>query len=722
MKILVVEDDVMTAQALSAVLTHQNYVVEVANDGISGWALIESYDYDLVLLDVMLPRLDGVSLCRQIRGKGLKTPILLLTGLDSGHDKALGLDAGADDYVVKPFEEQELVARVRALLRRGSSISNPIMEWRDLRLDPSIYEVTYGSQCLSLTPKEYGLLELFLRNSRRVFSCGMILDHLWAYEEMPGEEAVRTHIKGLRQKLKAVGAPNDFIETVYGLGYRLNSTRVPQSTQYSNIPDIQKMAASSLTPQDLKKQQASAMIQAVWHEFKDSVYEKVAVLARVKKQVLNRNFNDHLKQNARHNAHVLAGSLGTFGLQKGSAIARQLEQALLPEQALNFEQVQQFELLVQTLRLEIETSHAEGGEPSVEATIVEATILEQVERSQSQVVAVDDDPMILAALQSALTPWGITVIPLEDAHRTFEALAQYSPDLLILDVEMPSGSGIDLCRQIRKRPEWHDLPILFLTAHANVEVIHQVFEVGGDDFIGKPIAEPELVTRIIPRLERIRLAKRMLLQSEPAPTATLSLNIETPALKFKTLSPSNMTIESSLKRKIQQQSAIAQLGLSALKGTALKTLMPEIMASVLQSLEVEFCCLLKHLNNRQAFLVKDGMGWPEKITGTMLISDQNSQGLYTMTAGGPVMSEQLTTEKRFKVPPCLQDCGATSTLSLPIEVSAEAYGALAVYTRQRHVFVQDEIDFLEAIAQIIAGALKQQKTETALRELLQRSG
>ncbi|MGA7937948.1 MAG: response regulator transcription factor, partial [Kovacikia sp.] len=195
MKILVIEDDDLIARALTTVLTDQTYAVEVAKDGEAGWDLIELYAYDLILLDIVLPKLDGISFCRRVRSQGYQMPILLLTGRDSSHDKAVGLDAGADDYVVKPFDPEELVARVRALLRRGTVPAAPVLEWGNLRLDPGSCEVTYAGQLLSLTPKEYALLELFLRNPQRVFSCGMVLEHLWAFEESPGEDAVRTHIK-----------------------------------------------------------------------------------------------------------------------------------------------------------------------------------------------------------------------------------------------------------------------------------------------------------------------------------------------------------------------------------------------------------------------------------------------------------------------------------------------------------------------------------------------
>ena len=318
MKILVVEDDEFIVYALTDILTSQNYAVEVATDGKAAWDLIETYDYDLILLDVVLPKLDGISLCRQIRSKGLQMPILLLTGIDSSHDKAIALDAGADDYVVKPFDLEEFVARIRALLRRGATALQPVLEWGDLRLDPSSCEVTYGTQLLSLTPKEYALLELFLRNSRRVFSCGMILEHLWSYEETPQEEAVRTHIKGLRQKLKAVGAAGDSIETVYGIGYRLKQgeKRAGGENQKSKIKN------------QTSQEQTLKAVAGIWEKFQGRVSEQVTLLEQAA-EALNRNsLNQQLRTSATKEAHTLAGSLGTFGFPEGSRLARQIENCL----------------------------------------------------------------------------------------------------------------------------------------------------------------------------------------------------------------------------------------------------------------------------------------------------------------------------------------------------------------------------------------------------------
>jgi DNA-binding response OmpR family regulator len=222
MRILLVEDDIRLAETLAEALTDQRYVVDVVTDGEAGWDQAKVLEYDLLLLDVMLPELDGISLCQRLRSHGYSMPVLMLTARDTVSDKIAGLDAGADDYVVKPIDLQELFARVRALLRRGSVTSPPILEWEALRLDPSTYEVSYGETPVHLTPKEYGLLELLMRNGRRVLSRSAIIEHVWSLETPPEEHAVKVHIRGLRQKLKAAGASEDLIETVHSMGYRLN--------------------------------------------------------------------------------------------------------------------------------------------------------------------------------------------------------------------------------------------------------------------------------------------------------------------------------------------------------------------------------------------------------------------------------------------------------------------------------------------------------------------
>ncbi|MDJ0590838.1 MAG: response regulator transcription factor [Pleurocapsa sp. MO_226.B13] len=224
MKLLLVEDDWEISELLKEVLTDQQYVVDVATDGQEGWDFVEAFDYDLVLLDVMLPKLDGFSLCRQLRDRDYEMPVLMLTAKDTTAEKVQGLDAGADDYIVKPYKLDELLARVRALLRRGIASMSPILKWGQLSLNSNTCKVKYQEQALKLTPKEYCLLELFMRNGGKLLSRNAILENLWSFEEPPDEDAIKAHIRRLRKKLSKVGAANDFIETVYGLGYRLNSS------------------------------------------------------------------------------------------------------------------------------------------------------------------------------------------------------------------------------------------------------------------------------------------------------------------------------------------------------------------------------------------------------------------------------------------------------------------------------------------------------------------
>jgi DNA-binding response OmpR family regulator len=222
MRILVVEDDAQLAEVLNEALSDRQYTADVVGDGETAWSCLEAWQYDLVVMDVTLPKLDGINLCRRLRERNLTMPVLMLTARDTVSDKINGLDAGADDYVVKPFDLQELMARIRALLRRGS-VMTANLSWGKLRLNSSTYEVSYDETEIQLTPKEYALLELLVSNGRRVLSRGGMIERIWSLESQPTEETVKSHIKSLRQKLKAAKAPDDFIETVHGLGYRLKS-------------------------------------------------------------------------------------------------------------------------------------------------------------------------------------------------------------------------------------------------------------------------------------------------------------------------------------------------------------------------------------------------------------------------------------------------------------------------------------------------------------------
>lgn len=251
MKILLVEDDDALIAALTRSLTAQHYIVDAVKDGEKGWLYGSTFEYDLAILDLMLPKLDGIRLCQRFRSEGYTLPILLLTSQDSSTAKVQGLDAGADDFVVKPFDAAELIARIRALVRRGSANPLPLLTWGDLHLNPSTCEVTYGGQPLTLTTKEYDLLELLMRQTHHVFSSDEILDRLWSSEAFPAESTVRSHVRRLRQKLLAVGAPSDFISTLHGRGYYLKLPDQPDhapltGTSIARLP--QRIAPETVLP------------------------------------------------------------------------------------------------------------------------------------------------------------------------------------------------------------------------------------------------------------------------------------------------------------------------------------------------------------------------------------------------------------------------------------------------------------------------------------------
>jgi DNA-binding response OmpR family regulator len=221
MKILVVEDEHRIAKAIKDGLTEEHYAVDIEHDGEDGYNTASSDEYDLIILDVMMPGLNGYEVCQKLREDGVHTPILMLTAKDQGHDIVKGLDTGADDYLAKPFSFDVLLARIRALLRRPHQSLGETLAVGDLTLDPTTKEVARNGQGIRLSSKEFAILEYFMRNPGRILSKNSIISHVWDFDADVLPNNVEVFITFLRAKIdKPFTSP--LIHTVRGFGYKLS--------------------------------------------------------------------------------------------------------------------------------------------------------------------------------------------------------------------------------------------------------------------------------------------------------------------------------------------------------------------------------------------------------------------------------------------------------------------------------------------------------------------
>ena len=224
-QVLVIEDDEDIAKLVKLQLTELSCAVKLAYDGIVGLAEAESRPYDLIILDLMLPGVDGLEICRRLRAKSRYTPILMLTAKSTELDRVLGLEMGADDYLTKPFSVLELAARVKAIFRRVDNLANPnqaakAIECGGLKIDAEKREVTLDAKPVELTAKEFDLLLHFAENPGRVYTRAQLLDRVWGYSHSGYEHTVNSHINRLRAKIEANPNQPEFIQTVWGVGYK----------------------------------------------------------------------------------------------------------------------------------------------------------------------------------------------------------------------------------------------------------------------------------------------------------------------------------------------------------------------------------------------------------------------------------------------------------------------------------------------------------------------
>ena len=541
----------------------------------------------------------------------------MLTAQASTEDIVTGLDAGADDYLTKPFDPQQVLARLRALQRRqGKPTSDQALTWGNLVFDTVLTHVTYGGQELHLSPKEYALLELFLRHPKRIFSRGDVIDRLWSIDAAPSDATVTNLVKDLRRKLKAYGVPYDPLETVHGLGYRLKSppdeADEPSLNQDLQLPEPPHAGSPSMTGAEIPS------LETIAQQFQARLQEKMADLYAVETAIQRDQLTADLQEQARAKAHKLTGSLGTFGYGQGSDLMRSIEHLLLAPFPLSPDQQHRFLDLLTTVKqvlaappgfdaasapgqedqhilmvdadaaftrdlatvaadlpltLAIAPDHATAhhrlaeNPPDVlllnlgttasqaetltflqdlhqdfpdlpvlvlaeqdnlenrvaitayavqryitkpiqpmELLALVTQVLAETQPDPATAMIVDDDPMVLKYLSGVLLAQGIQTTCLLHPSQFWQLARVVKPALLLLDLEMPDYSGIELCKTVRQDAHYRDLPILVITAHTDADSTQRVLAAGADEVLPKPISETMLLTRIHPYLSRRRLS------------------------------------------------------------------------------------------------------------------------------------------------------------------------------------------------------------------------
>jgi DNA-binding response OmpR family regulator len=235
MTILIIEDDLKIAKLLSDGLEREGYAIDLAHDGEEGLSKAGVNDYDAIILDIMLPKIGGVEVCRKLRQMEVKAPVIVITGLDSLEAKIEALDAGADDYLTKPFSFNELLARLRAVLRREKTVKTTKLQVADLLLDPATHEVTRAGREIRLSPKEYRLLHYMLRRPGYVCTRSMLGEHVWGYNFQINSNVIDAYISHLRKKIDQDFYPK-LIQTIPGVGYKIQDKTLPRTRQTKPVP------------------------------------------------------------------------------------------------------------------------------------------------------------------------------------------------------------------------------------------------------------------------------------------------------------------------------------------------------------------------------------------------------------------------------------------------------------------------------------------------------
>lgn len=548
MRFLLVEGNKTFAASIEQLLADHVDHVDLASNGEAGRQLVESFSYDLVLLNWQLPKLDGIQLCKQLRAAGNHTPIILMTARDASTDQVAGLDAGADDYLITPFEPEELLLRIRALLRRATVGTASVLQWGDLRLDPRSKEVTYRSSPLALTPEERALLELFLRNPHRIFSLNNLLDSVWLFETSPQVSTVRTQIKELRQKLRAAGLP-EMIETVYGLGHRLKPAEaadaeaarvngaITSKIAAGNEPVEESVSQKPVCPDLAPGDFVSLDLTSLWQTVREGYVQRVATVASILRGLKPGALKPAVRQSVTAETHTLAGSLGSFGFETVTALCREIEDTLCDSADLSPPQLYRLEVAitrVQQMLAQIEPA-------AIPIPVAAKSNWSLSQRSQLLVIrkasqkatsqkAKEDETDWMQGLIPGATDQGIQVSTAGSIAEARSAITKARPDIVLLELDDPdllsADSAIDgAAGNSAERQLLSDLqnahpsmPVLVLAAQVSFETRIQVARLGIAGLLQLPVTPEEVLEVAVQSLQKGAppVAKLLVVDDDPA--------------------------------------------------------------------------------------------------------------------------------------------------------------------------------------------------------------
>ena len=520
MNILLIDDDPILANLLAAALTEQGWTVTLATDGETGLAWAIAQTYDVIVLDIGLPKLDGIMVCQRLRQQGYPLPILLLTAQDSPDVQVVGLDAGADDYLTKPVDLKILLARVRALARKGKR-SPSVLVWDTIQVNGDSGEVRCGDRLVRLTAKELAVLMLFLQNPGHLYSRQAILDRVWSVAAAPGEETVNTHIKCIRQKLKAAGG-GDPIETAYGLGYRLRSPQCALAAPpAADLPPESPAIAPDGAAAALPAQKTQAIVGKLWQQFKASYLEQIHTLATTVPTFCPGSVPPERVEMGKL-AHKLVGSLGMFGWLVAAKQAKELELLLQTE---TFAPEHRERAIAIITDLQVLLTAAQTQLPPNLSAVAAAPLPAAASGSAvppklpAPVLIVDDDAGWVDRLRIEAIAWNLPVETAMDLSTARQKIAHQAPSVLLLDLNFSGQeTGLALLQELEQRSQ--PIPVIVMTAADDLRDRVAVAKLGVHAFLHKPLPASAVLKSVTDALQRSRQPRRgdrvLLVDDDPA--------------------------------------------------------------------------------------------------------------------------------------------------------------------------------------------------------------